>query len=68
MYILGYYAFQLAFKQPCLYIFLFYVACVHMYQETIVPLRFNVLFYELGPYRFLTDEMDLGNNYVLTLS
>jgi len=33
MYILGYYAFQLAFKQPCLYIFLFYVTCSYVSRE-----------------------------------
>lgn len=68
MYIFGYYAFQLACKQPCLYISLLYVACVHMYRDRIVPLSFIVLFYELGPYQFLTDEMDLQNSYGLTLS
>lgn len=39
-----------------------------MYQDRIMPLSFIVLFYELGPYQMLTDEMDLQNSYGLTFS
>lgn len=34
----------------------------------VAPLRFVVLVYELGPYHFLTAEMDLQNNYGLAFS